>query len=154
MPNKRYRDYCKSSDFIRRHIFPGGHLPCPNVLVEAISDMPLHVESAFDLAPHYAVTLQTWRERFKANMRQISALGYTSAFIRKWLFYFSYCQAGFEAGYIYLWQLTFTRTPAESPTLCPSFKYEPMETASPVPRLLMALAATTAVAGIVRWGRK
>ena len=27
MPDSRYKAYCTSSDFIREHIFPGGHLP-------------------------------------------------------------------------------------------------------------------------------
>ena len=26
-PDERYESYCRSSDFIREHIFPGGHLP-------------------------------------------------------------------------------------------------------------------------------
>jgi hypothetical protein len=26
-PDERYEAYCRSSDFIREHIFPGGHLP-------------------------------------------------------------------------------------------------------------------------------
>ena len=27
-PDERYEAYCRSSDFIREHVFPGGHLPC------------------------------------------------------------------------------------------------------------------------------
>lgn len=34
-PDERYEAYCKSSDFIREHIFPGGHLPCMGVMVES-----------------------------------------------------------------------------------------------------------------------
>ena len=26
-PDERYESYCRSSDFIREHVFPGGHLP-------------------------------------------------------------------------------------------------------------------------------
>ncbi len=34
-PDERYEAYCKSSDFIREHIFPGGHLPCMGVMVDS-----------------------------------------------------------------------------------------------------------------------
>merc|ERR1711916_417736 len=34
-PNERYEAYCKSSDFIRKHIFPGAHLPCLDALDKA-----------------------------------------------------------------------------------------------------------------------
>lgn len=34
-PDERYEAYCNSSDFIREHIFPGGHLPCMGAMVEA-----------------------------------------------------------------------------------------------------------------------
>ena len=34
-PDERYDEYCASSDFIREHIFPGGHLPSMGAMVEA-----------------------------------------------------------------------------------------------------------------------
>ena len=34
-PDERYDAYCASSDFIREHIFPGGHLPSMGAMVEA-----------------------------------------------------------------------------------------------------------------------
>ena len=34
-PDERYEEYCASSDFIREHIFPGGHLPSMGAMVEA-----------------------------------------------------------------------------------------------------------------------
>ena len=34
-PDERYAAYCASSDFIREHIFPGGHLPCMGAMVDA-----------------------------------------------------------------------------------------------------------------------
>ena len=39
----------------------------------------------------------------------ILGLGYSEEFFRKWIFYFTYCQAGFEAKYIHTWQLVFTK---------------------------------------------
>ena len=34
-PDERYAAYCGASDFIREHIFPGGHLPSMGACVEA-----------------------------------------------------------------------------------------------------------------------
>ena len=34
-PDERYEAYCASSDFIREHIFPGGHLPSMGAMIEA-----------------------------------------------------------------------------------------------------------------------
>lgn len=34
-PDERYEAYCRTSDFIREHIFPGGHLPCMGVMVDS-----------------------------------------------------------------------------------------------------------------------
>lgn len=34
-PDERYEAYCRSSDFIREHIFPGGHLPSMGAMVDS-----------------------------------------------------------------------------------------------------------------------
>lgn len=34
-PDERYESYCRGCDFIREHIFPGGHLPSMGAMVEA-----------------------------------------------------------------------------------------------------------------------
>jgi hypothetical protein len=34
-PDERYEAYCRGCDFIREHIFPGGHLPSMGAMVEA-----------------------------------------------------------------------------------------------------------------------
>ena len=36
MPDERYEEYVASSDFIREHIFPGGHLPCRKSIEDAL----------------------------------------------------------------------------------------------------------------------
>lgn len=91
-----YDSYRKSVDFIQRHIFPGGFLPCVSALSRLIaerSDLRLfHLE---DIGPHYAITLHRWRQRFFANLGNIKALGYPAEFIRMWEYYFCYCEGGF-----------------------------------------------------------
>ena len=42
-PDERYAAYCASSDFIREHIFPGGHLPCMAAMTAAARGTSLQV---------------------------------------------------------------------------------------------------------------
>jgi cyclopropane fatty-acyl-phospholipid synthase-like methyltransferase len=35
-PDEHYEEYARSSDFIRKHIFPGGHLPSLGAIREAL----------------------------------------------------------------------------------------------------------------------
>lgn len=42
-PDERYETYCASSDFIREHIFPGGHLPSMGAMVQAARGTSLQV---------------------------------------------------------------------------------------------------------------
>lgn len=111
MPEARYKDYSSSDDFIRRYIFPGGHLPAVSQLVDSIntgSSGTLVVESIENIGPHYAKALRLWRENFLANWQETikpqlingqSGQGMDEAcseiFKRKWDYYFRYSEAGF-----------------------------------------------------------
>ena len=74
-PPKRYDAYSKSDDFIRRYIFPGGHLPTITQLLDAVragsssKAIPprLIPESIENIGPHYAKTLRLWRQNFMQN---------------------------------------------------------------------------------------
>lgn len=68
MPETRYEAYSKGEDFIRKHIFPGGHLPTISQLVASIergSHGTLVVDSILNIGGHYAKTLRLWREKFE-----------------------------------------------------------------------------------------
>ena len=54
-------------------------------------------------------TLQIWRDRFDARRDEVIALGFDDVFIRMWLFYPCYAEAGFLAGYLNVSQLTLDR---------------------------------------------
>jgi cyclopropane-fatty-acyl-phospholipid synthase len=101
MPDQRYEQYLRSSDFIRRHIFPGSCVPSMGALVHAMgaeSDLkPVQVE---DIGPHYATTLRLWRDRFNARLDDVRRLGYPERFVRMWNYYLCYCEAGFEERYL------------------------------------------------------
>jgi cyclopropane-fatty-acyl-phospholipid synthase len=94
--DQRYDAARKSVDFIRKHIFPGSCIPSVSALARAAaraSDLKLfHLE---DIGPHYATTLRLWRENLLCHAGELRALGYSAEFLRKWEFYFCYCEAGF-----------------------------------------------------------
>jgi cyclopropane-fatty-acyl-phospholipid synthase len=101
MPDQRYAQYLRSSDFIRKHVFPGSCCPSISAMLNALatgSDLRLiHLE---DIGPHYATTLHHWGENFRNNHDAALALGYPPRFLRLWDFYLCYCEAGFEERYI------------------------------------------------------
>jgi len=93
---QRFPRYLKSVDFIQRYIFPGGCLVTPCSVLGSVgrtTDLRLlHLE---DLAPHYARTVQLWRERFFDRIEEVRLQGFPETFIRLWEFYLCYCEAAF-----------------------------------------------------------
>lgn len=96
MNEQDYAGHLKSIDFIRKYIFPGGCLPSVSALSDSMrrkTRMRLtHLE---EMTSHYVRTLQCWRERFMDNIEQVRELDFSETFIRKWMFYFCYCEAAF-----------------------------------------------------------
>jgi cyclopropane-fatty-acyl-phospholipid synthase len=109
-PDYRYDEYCKSSDFIREHIFPGGHLPSMGACVKAAQGTGLSIHGSVDIGEDYAVTLRKWRKAWEDKKDYIiSKLGYSERFWKKYRFYFIYCEAGFDAKYIHTFQVTWVK---------------------------------------------
>lgn len=61
MTETRYEAYCKGEDFIRKYIFPSGHLPSVSLPVGSInkgSDGALIIDSIENIGGHYAKALR------------------------------------------------------------------------------------------------
>uniref|UniRef100_A0A7E4UW87 Late endosomal/lysosomal adaptor and MAPK and MTOR activator 1 n=1 Tax=Panagrellus redivivus TaxID=6233 RepID=A0A7E4UW87_PANRE len=87
--DEQYDRYRKSSDFIKKYIFPGGHMPCINAIKEALpSDLSLDSD-IFHMGRHYATTLDHWAAAWQENRSKIHAMGYGPVFFRTWEFYFA-----------------------------------------------------------------
>ncbi|KAF2428353.1 methoxy mycolic acid synthase 1 [Tothia fuscella] len=109
IPESRYESYSKGDDFIRRYIFPGGHLPSISQLITSIvsaSKGSLIVDNVENIGPHYAKTLRIWKENFMRTFderirpallreHQNMTKDGVELFRRKWEYYFTYCEAGF-----------------------------------------------------------
>ncbi|CAA6676665.1 MULTISPECIES: cyclopropane-fatty-acyl-phospholipid synthase family protein [unclassified Lentimonas] len=101
IPDERYERYCNSCDWIQKYIFPGGHLPSPGAIeanVDQAGDMAVLTMEPF--GHDYAETLRRWAVDFNAKAERVHQLGFDAEFCRKWNYYFSYCEAGFNAGLI------------------------------------------------------
>jgi cyclopropane-fatty-acyl-phospholipid synthase len=92
-----YRD---NPDFIQRYIFPGGMLLTKKAMEEQGKRVGLVLEQVDTFRHSYAETLRRWRERFLERWHTIKAMGFDEQFRRKWVYYLSYCEAGFDEGTI------------------------------------------------------
>ncbi len=96
IPDQIYDRYRRSSDWIRKHIFPGGHLPSLGAMQRAIADRSSFVvEQVENLGLHYAETLRRWRLAFMRRLDEVQALGFDERFVRMWDFYLGSCEAAF-----------------------------------------------------------
>ena len=110
IPDRKYAGYRYSSDWIRKHIFPGGHLPSIGVLARAMAaESKLNITSLEQYGLDYARTVDIWRQTLLAKRQQVMTLGYDETFLRKWDYYFAYCQAGFDARIVDLAQLVLQK---------------------------------------------
>ena len=109
IPDNRYFRYRLRPDYIQRFIFPGAHLPSLGALTRALRPTALRIRDREDLAAHYALTLAMWRQRLLEQRNALFDLGFDEAFLRRWEFYFAYCEAAFRTRYVADWQLVLER---------------------------------------------
>jgi len=101
MNDQKFSRYKRQQDFINTDIFPGGCLPSLTEINKQLGKRTLlQLLKLESIGQSYAKTLSLWREKLLAQQQAIVQLGYDEQFIRRWEFYFSYCQAGFQAAYI------------------------------------------------------
>lgn len=110
MAEDRYPLYKKRCDWIQKYIFPGSHIPSVSRLLRAIGQAQgLYVVEMERMGDHYVKTLGHWRDRLLKASEQLKAKGYDDNFIRTFQYYFSYCEAGFLANTIDVYQIVLRR---------------------------------------------
>jgi cyclopropane-fatty-acyl-phospholipid synthase len=105
-----FNAYKNSVDFIRKYIFPGSCLISMSQVEKAIKDKTdLIMVDSEDITLHYARTLEIWRKDFENVLPQVRELGFSDPFIRIWVFYLVYCEAGFLENLIGDFQFIFAK---------------------------------------------
>ncbi|MFT5132218.1 MAG: cyclopropane-fatty-acyl-phospholipid synthase [Gammaproteobacteria bacterium] len=100
MPDQRYQQYLKNSDFIQQYIFPGSCVPSITAIQNAVTvGSDLRISLLEDFGLHYATTLKAWRSAFTSKLDEVRRMGYGEDFIRLWEYYLCYCEAGFRERY-------------------------------------------------------
>lgn len=95
VPDAEFSLYRRRSDFIRRHVFPGGMLPAPAILTAEAQRAGLTVRGTLAFGQDYARTCRIWSARMQAETARIRRLGHDEAFLRSWQFYLQGCAATF-----------------------------------------------------------
>jgi len=109
-PDSRYNSLRKGVDWIQKHIFPGSLLPSVAKINQAVNrTSELTMVDLKDMGLDYARTLRMWYEEFNKNINEVKALGFDDEFIRKWNYYFNYCEAAFEMRNINVMQMVYAR---------------------------------------------
>lgn len=93
-----FAEYRRGSDFIQRHVFPGGMLPSRSAFLAQARRAGLEVSNELAFGRDYARTLALWSQAFEAQLPQVRALGHGERFVRLWRFYLAYCEAAFATG--------------------------------------------------------
>jgi cyclopropane-fatty-acyl-phospholipid synthase len=107
MPHERMMASRRTYTWIQKYIFPGGLIPSVTAIEDSLARCTgLRVTSRSDFGASYAQTLAIWRDRFRGQLDEVTALGFDEVFIRMWLFYLCYAEAGFRAGYLDVCHLT------------------------------------------------
>lgn len=104
-----FESYRKRADFIQRYIFPGGMLPSEAALRQQCARAGLALKDTFYFRQDYAETLRKWAQKFDAQWPRIQSYGFDERFRRLWMFYLSYCEAGFIQGRIDVGQFELSR---------------------------------------------
>jgi cyclopropane-fatty-acyl-phospholipid synthase len=109
MPHDRMLATSRTHTWIHEYVFPGGHLLSVPAIEELGRGTALAITGRRSLGVHYARTLRCWRTAFLAAEDEVSALGFDEVFRRRWEFYLAYCEAGFRAGYLDVWQFALRK---------------------------------------------
>lgn len=95
-PDASYDAYRKGMDWTRIHIFPGSLLLSVERMMTSLKKTGnLMVDDLESIGLHYATTLRLWCDNLLAHASEVKALGFSDQFLRKWRYYFMFCEAGF-----------------------------------------------------------
>jgi len=108
-----HADMPRSERWLCTHIFPNGNLPQMWDITKAAKGVFV-IEDFHNFGPDYAKTLAAWRENFKQSWPALKA-NYGDRFYRTWIYYLTFCEGGFLARKVQLWQIVFSKDGLKEP---------------------------------------
>ena len=109
IPDDHYEVYRKNCDFIQKHIFPGGMLPSLRTIKKSAKDNGFEIVKIKSLREDYIETLRAWKNNLSLNWESPANNAFDISDYRKFEYYFSYCEGGFDSGNIDNYQISFMR---------------------------------------------
>ena len=108
--DSNYNQLRKSVDWIQKYIFPGSLLPSVGAINSAVNEKSnLYMHDLKNIGLSYSRTLREWRSKFNSRLNEVYRLNFDGAFVRKWNYYLSYCEAAFSMRNINAVQIIYTR---------------------------------------------
>ena len=92
--------------WIRKYIFPGGHIPSLGEMAEIFEPHRFTVLDVENLRLHYARTSADWLANFEAVADRVTER-FDEVFSRMWRLYLAGSSAGFQSGTLQLYQVVF-----------------------------------------------
>ena len=84
-------------------------LPSPKILKDVAVKQGFIYSGDLEFGRDYGITLKRWEKNFSSVLSKVKKLGFDDKFIRTWRFYLKYCQGGFEANKISVFQFNFSK---------------------------------------------
>ena len=103
-----------TSEWISRHVFPGGYVPSLSDLAPPIENARLWLTDVEILRGHYGPTLHHWRERFEAQVDRVQKM-HGEQFVRLWRFYLTTCEMAFEEQHQAVFQFQLSKKQYAAP---------------------------------------
>lgn len=99
-PDKDFNSYLKNNNFIKKYIFPGWELLSLSRVKNELDKNDIEIVTIKNIGKDYAKTLGIWKNNYIKNKKNILDLGFSKQDYNMWIYYFVYCEAWFESGYI------------------------------------------------------
>ena len=98
-----------SDPFTQKYIFPGAQWPKLSQLAHELERNALGILDVENLVRHYTLTLQRWREKFRAAWPALDQKRYDLPFKRMWEYYLGCAIASSLYSEVALYQILFTK---------------------------------------------
>ena len=98
VPDDYFDTYRRSSDFIRRHTFPGGMLLSRAEIAAQARRAGLLVTDCHAFGADYSRTCAIWDDNLAKKASHIKRLGHGESFLRSWRYYLGVSTASFAVG--------------------------------------------------------